>query len=490
MEFLTPCKYLTEVDTPFGYCYIAKLNHHITKVKTIKSPIKYSLSFLVFCLILFFGCPAVFGASDKEAKAHYQEAMKLSQKKEWNNAVAEFTKAAELAPQDSLIQANLGVAFSQTGRHKEALLSFEMALRLGYDSSGLRYNRGVSFARVKLLDEAIQELETALNMDHRMVKAEYDLGVIYNLQGKREKALEKVEILFKRNNKLAKKLFDQIKSSYTVVSVDDGGTLKGRVTLSGQVPRVRSFHLIHSPNIEFCSRISDGRGHRLLFDFTVSQNRGLKDTIIHLANVEKGKPFSPKMQTFHIDRCRANRYVIGARNGENILVENTDPIQHEIATYEVRNIYSDQTSNRPLPEKSSQVRSVFVREGANEFIIKCNLHPFLQTHAYLVQNPYYAVSDSEGNFSIENVPPGTYEVIAWHPFIPEQRGTITIPEKGEANLNFDFRGEDERRKLYQDDIEGYRFNTWFDSKEKFYGGPRIDDPVEELQAFCDADHLC
>ena len=67
---------------------------------------------------------------------------------------------------------------------------------------------------------------------------------------------------------------------------------------------------------------------------------------------------------------------------------------------------------------------------------------------------------------------------------------ITIPKKGEANLNFDFRGEDERRKLYQDDIEGYRFNTWFDSKEKFYGGPRIDDPVEELQAFCDADHLC
>jgi hypothetical protein len=272
--------------------------------------------------------------------------------------------------------------------------------------------------------------------------------------------------------------------------VDDGGTLKGRVTLSGRIPKARSFHLINAPNIEFCSRISDGRGHRLLFDFTVSQNRGLKDTIIHLSNIEKGKPFSPKMQIFHIDRCRANRYVIGAKNGENILLENTDPIQHEIATYEVRNNYSDQTSNRPLTEKSSQVRSVFVRKDAEEFIIKCNLHPFLQTHAYLVQNPYYTVSDSKGNFSIEKIPPGNYEVIAWHPYIPEQRAMITIPQKGEANLNFDFKGEDERRKLYQDDIEGYRFNTWFDSKKKFYGGPRIDDPIEELQAFCDDDHLC
>ncbi|PIP73945.1 MAG: hypothetical protein COW89_01450, partial [Nitrospinae bacterium CG22_combo_CG10-13_8_21_14_all_47_10] len=132
--------------------------------------------------------------------------------------------------------------FSQTGMHKEALLSFEKALGLGYDSAGLRYNRGVSFARVKLIDEAIQEFEIALSMDSRLVKAEYDLGVLYNLQGKREKALEKVETLFKRNNKLSKKLFDQIESAYTVVTVDNGGTLKGRVTLSGPVPRVRSFH--------------------------------------------------------------------------------------------------------------------------------------------------------------------------------------------------------------------------------------------------------
>ncbi|MFB3075622.1 MAG: hypothetical protein ACE1Z6_10670, partial [Candidatus Methylomirabilales bacterium] len=38
----------------------------------------------------------------------------------------------------------------------------------------------------------------------------------------------------------------------------DGGTLKGRVTLSGRIPKARSFHLINAPNIEFCSRISDG----------------------------------------------------------------------------------------------------------------------------------------------------------------------------------------------------------------------------------------
>ena len=108
--------------------------------------------------------------------------------------------------------------------------SFDKALKLGYDSSGLRYNRGVSFARLELIDEAIIELEKALSLDRRMVKADYDLGILYNRQGNSKKAQEKVDILFKRNNKLAKKLFDQITPEYKVVTVDNGGTLKGPVS--------------------------------------------------------------------------------------------------------------------------------------------------------------------------------------------------------------------------------------------------------------------
>ena len=450
------------------------------------------MRFITFLTSIFFLFVSFSEASNtsREAELHYQKAVKLSQQRLWKDAVPEFIKAAKLLPKEGLVHANLGVALSQTGMYKEALFSFDKALQLGYDSSGLRYNRGVSFARLELIDEAIIELEKALSLERRMVKAEYDLGILYNRQGNREKAQEKVDTLFKRNNKLAQKLFDQITLEYKVITVDNGGTLKGRVTLTGPIPRARSFHLVHAPNIEFCSRISDGRGHRLLFDFTVSQNRGLKDTIVTLKNVKKGKPFPQKMQTFHIDRCRANSYIIGIKNSENILIENTDPIQHEIATYEVRNVYSDQTSNKPVIPKSSQVRSAFVRHDAEEFTIKCNLHPFLQTHGYLVENPYYAVTDSNGNFSIKDIPPGTYDVVAWHTYIPQKKGTVTIKAAGEANIDFEFNGEEERRKLYHDDIKGYRFNTWFDSKEKFYGGPRVDDPVEEMQAFCDKDHIC
>ena len=140
-------------------------------------------------------------------------------------------------------------------------------------------------------------------------------------------------------------------------------------------------------------------------------------------------------------------------------------------------------SNKAIIKQSSQIRSAFVHKDTEEFPIKCNLHPFLQTRGVIVDNPYYVVSDAEGHFEIGDIPPGTYDVMAWHPFIPILKGTVTVEAGKEARLDFTFDSRNVRRKLYQDDTEGYRFNTWYDSFEDFYGGPRVDDPVEVLQEF-------
>lgn len=442
---------------------------------------KYYILSALLLLVLCFVPATVWG--QEIAAAHYQAGIKQSQQKNWKEAAAEFTRAVTLNPKHDLAHANLGVALSRLGHHKEALLQFEQALRLGYDHAFLRYNRGLSFVKLNLIEEATQEMEKALAMDSRMVKADYELGILYLRRQRIEDARNQVDKLYRRNYKLAKKLYDQVPPDYTIVSVDNGGSATGRVRLTGPVPKPRSFHLIHAPNIQFCSRISDGKGHRLLFDFTVSDKGGLKDTVIALLRVRKGKPFSSEMLKFNISRCHSDKYVIGIKNSEDFLIQNTDPIRHEIATYELKGSYVRQISNRPVDKKTSQVRNAFVRKDVDRFLIKCNLHPFLQTRAFMVSNPYYAISDAEGRFVIKDILPGTYDVIAWHPFIPTQTGTVTIEPGGESQINFAFNGADARRKLYHDDMEGYRFQPWYDSFEKFYGGPRVDDPVEILQKF-------
>jgi len=413
----------------------------------------------------------------------FQEALSLIKAEQWQAAIPALQKALAESPKNAMGHANLGVALSRVNRHKEALFSYEKARNLGYDNAQFRYYQGLSLAKVDLLEEAAEEIETALKMDSRLAYAIYDLGILYNKMGRHPEARKQVKKLYKKNRKLSKKLFDQTPGDYQIKSVDHGGTLSGTVKLSGRVPKPRAFHLIHAPNVEYCARISDGKGNRILYDFQVSQAGGLQDTVVAILGVKKGKPFPQKMKSLHLDRCRSDKYVIGIKNGENILVENTDPIRHEIATYEIYGAHRRQTSNRQVVASTSQIRSAFAHPETEEFIIKCNLHPFLQTQGLMITNPYYAVSDAEGRFNIQDIPPGTYEVMAWHPFIPVQKGTVTIKSGQVAQIDFGFRGEDERRKLYQNDTEGYRFNTWFDSKEKFYGGERVDDPIEILQKF-------
>jgi len=451
-------------------------------MRIFKKKTKCGTGAVVFWAVLFAIAaitPSIAGTPEEAL----HKAKILSQQGDWDGAILEFEKALRGKPDNSVAQANMGVALSRVDRHKEALFAFQKALEMGYDNANFRYFRGLSLAKLNLLEDAAQEIELALQKDSRMVHADYDLGLIYHQLGRNEEAREQVDKLYKRNYKLAKQLHDQLPLDYKIMSVDQGGTLTGRVNLAGLMPKARSFHLIHAPNIEFCTRMSDGKGHRILHDFTVSKKGGLQDTIIAIQGIKRGKPFPRKLQTLQLSLCHADKYVIGIKNGEDILIENRDPIKHEIATYEIYGAHRNQTSNKSVLPVNSQIRSAFIKPDAPEFILKCNLHPFLQTRGYIVDNPYFVVSDAEGNFNIDHIPPGTYEVTAWHPFVPVQKGTVTIETGKTAQLNFTFKGEDARRKLYHDDTEGYRFNTWFDSKETFYGDLRKDDPVEVLQEF-------
>ena len=448
------------------------INSHIKLATAIR---------LAFIAGLFFSSPAW---SEPDSSGHLKKAMSLSSMEKWQESVSEYQHAIKENPKDSMAWANMGISLSMVNNYKEALLALDEALKLGYDSATFRHNRGLIFAKLKLYDEAITELETALKMNPFLAIAEYDLGVIFGNLNRTKEAIKKVGSLYYSNNKIARKLFEQIPSEYTIGSIDNGGTLSGQVVMKGEHPRPRAFHLVHTPNVEYCSRISDGKGHRIVDDFALSDKGGLKDTVIAIMGIKKGKPFtdSQKIQSIKIDRCNADQYVMGINNGKNVLIENLDPVEHEISTYEFydqRRVYYQ--SNGQLLANTSSVRSAFVHPEAKEYFVTCSLHPFIQTRALILDNPYYTVSDADGRFNIPNVPPGTYEVMAWHPYIPAKKGTISIQANQEAGINFEFDSNDERRKLYSDDLVWYRFQPWYDSTITFYGTTRVDDKVEVLQ---------
>src|SRR5581483_2896171 len=86
-------------------------------------------------------------------------------------------------------------------------------------------------------------------------------------------------------------LFAAPAGAYEEVTVTDGGTITGTVTLSGGKPTPKGFNLITFPDPVYCGRISTGTGWRLLEEFTIALDGGLKDAVVMLTDATRGKPF-------------------------------------------------------------------------------------------------------------------------------------------------------------------------------------------------------
>ncbi len=68
-------------------------------------------------------------------------------------------------------------------------------------------------------------------------------------------------------------------------------------------------------------------------------------------------------------------------------------------------------------------------------VVLCNVHPEMEAYVIVLQNPYFSVTDKEGNFRIENVPPGDYTLKIWNEKLTANDKQITVPVSGTINMN-------------------------------------------------------
>jgi len=70
-------------------------------------------------------------------------------------------------------------------------------------------------------------------------------------------------------------------------------------------------------------------------------------------------------------------------------------------------------------------------------VILCNVHPEMEAFVVVLQNPYFSITDKDGNFKINNVPPGNYVLKVWNEKLKSAAKDIIVPASGKLNLNFD-----------------------------------------------------
>jgi hypothetical protein len=136
------------------------------------------------------------------------------------------------------------------------------------------------------------------------------------------------------------------------------------------------------------------------------------------------------------------------RNGAPLTVVNRDPILHngQVFQSEKGNI----VLNFPLPISDSPMGGpVTLDPGKRIAQLICGMHEFMQSWVYVVDNPYYAKTRKGGEFTIDRVPPGTYNLVGWHPHLKPQRRSVTVRPGETVTIDFVFDSSEVRRPHYE-----------------------------------------
>ena len=236
--------------------------------------------------------------------------------------------------------------------------------------------------------------------------------------------------------------------AYQEMEVTNGGSIQGKVTLTGNMPYPRIYHLILFPNIDMCAEIdTDDEMNRVLEDFKVSPDGGLKDVVVTLEHVDAGKPFNKEPINITAENCKFLPDVNVIRQGESFKIDNVDAVMHNSQVYQKER--GKILLNIPIPAEEVSDGKITFKKKYKIMQMICGMHEFMQTWGYRVQNPYYAQTKIDGNFKIDNIPPGEYKVTAWHYLIKRQSQKVKIAAGETFDLNFEFDADTVIRPFYE-----------------------------------------
>ncbi len=123
-------------------------------------------------------------------------------------------------------------------------------------------------------------------------------------------------------------------------------------------------------------------------------------------------------------------HVLPVLAGTTVEWPNNDDIYH--------NVFSDSDAH-PFDlglYKGNPPDKHVVFEHPGKVDVFCSIHANMHCIVLVMANPYFATTDAKGNYTIPNVPPGTYKLKAWHERLPVDEREITVPASGRVRADF------------------------------------------------------
>jgi len=207
------------------------------------------------------------------------------------------------------------------------------------------------------------------------------------------------------------------------------GSISGNVNFDGKGPKKKKLKMDADP---VCGTSHQGPVYRQ--DFVMDDNNNLANVLVYIKNIDYKGETTKSQAVLDQKGCVYTPHVMGVMKGQEILIKNSDATLHNIhGLPKVNNEF-----NFAMPKVLKEKKMTLVKTES-AFKVKCDVHPWMSAYVQVFDHPYFTVSSSDGSFKIDNVPAGTYEVVAWQEKFKDKTvsHTVTVGD-GNTNQNFTF----------------------------------------------------
>ena len=225
-------------------------------------------------------------------------------------------------------------------------------------------------------------------------------------------------------------------SAPNVVAAADG-TITGTVKLNGTAPHMRGIDMSKDP---YCSKAHEGNPAKME-NVVAGSGGGLENVVLYLSEGLSGNEASTAPSSepvFDQKGCMYVPHVLAMDVNQKFKVTTSDQTAHNIHPMPAPgsgNIgwNKSQPPGAPPIETSWKAEEIAIP-------VKCNIHPWMHGWHVVVKGPY-ATTDSNGSYTIKNVPPGSYTVTAWQEEYGKQTQKVTVASGKPATADFTFKGK-------------------------------------------------
>ena len=209
----------------------------------------------------------------------------------------------------------------------------------------------------------------------------------------------------------------------------DAATLTGVIKLAAAAPAMPTIQMSADP---YCQ--SQHSTPAKDEEVVVGPGGELANVFVYVKNPPAGN-FPPPSTPVTLDQkgCQYHPHVGGIMVGQPLEIKNSDTTLHNV--HAMPNNNTQFNEGQPVPMSTTKK---FDKAELVPFRIKCDVHGWMKAWMAVLPHPFFAVSQMNGTFTIPNLPPGTYTVVAWHEKYGPKEQQVTVAAKESKALSFSF----------------------------------------------------